>query len=448
LDEAVGELSLTTEPGHAVLLIDEVEYGRTPWSGTVRAGIHELELRRDGFQSLKETLRVSERGKTAIRRSFFSTLALTHTSVPTTAYVDGRRFCEPPCSRQVGWGEHSVEWKTGDRTVCAKSVRLSPESEETLSCVFKGHLQIEAPAFAELTVDDVEVPGTSRELELEAGDHRVACRVPLHRQFEAKGRIAPGSVSKFRCNTEPDFELDMVRIPAGWFLMGCDTGLGCGHWNSPARKFYLREFYIHRHPVTFAEYERCVESGVCPRPHVSDGLCFLNGENGILPSQFVNDDQPVVCVEWKDARRYCQWIRGDLPTQAEWEKAARGTDGRTYPWGDEEPSYSTTGTVRSEDWKTRIRRGPYPVCKFPDGNSPYGLCDMEGNVYQMGRDHVQKRSALESRNPMGIVDGISQAMGSSFLSHDTELVTYWSDWAVIDGGFGLIGFRCIRYESP
>ncbi|MEI8257275.1 MAG: formylglycine-generating enzyme family protein [Deltaproteobacteria bacterium] len=155
---------------------------------------------------------------------------------------------------------------------------------------------------------------------------------------------------------------DRVTIPAGEFVMGSDT-LG-ERDERPAHRVTLPAYAIDRTEVTRGSYQRCSRAGVC--------------EDAWIPMPTFRDPaQPVVAITWFAARNYCRWAGGRLPTEAEWEKAARGTDGRIYPWGNEPP------TPERAVYHLRMNVGhPAAVGTHPAGDSPYGLHDMAGNVWE------------------------------------------------------------------
>jgi formylglycine-generating enzyme required for sulfatase activity len=113
---------------------------------------------------------------------------------------------------------------------------------------------------------------------------------------------------------------EMAYVPAGEFIMGSDEGRAN---ERPAHTVYLDAFYIDKTEVTNAQYRKCVEAGACSQPYDTG---WYNDPN--------RAEHPVGWVDWNQANAYCQWAGKRLPTEAEWEKAARGTDGRTYPWGE------------------------------------------------------------------------------------------------------------------
>lgn len=181
----------------------------------------------------------------------------------------------------------------------------------------------------------------------------------------------------------------MVHVPAGEFRMGTTDGeqkLLVDTLNAqptgfvlekPAHTATVGEFWIDREPVTNAEYKKFLDAN--PTHPVPDtDLTQLKGwswDSTTRNFQAGRENLPVVLVDWNDANDFCKWAGGRLPTEAEWEKAARGTDGRMYPWGDTwDKSKTAYGESGSSD--------AVAVGSFPTGASPYGANDMVGNVWQ------------------------------------------------------------------
>jgi formylglycine-generating enzyme required for sulfatase activity len=234
-------------------------------------------------------------------------------------------------------------------------------------------------------------------------------------------------------------ELDpvpMVTIPAGEFLMGNAEGKGRDD-ERPQRSIYLDEFSIDQVEVTNERYMAFVKSIGHRTPPNPYGTGPLQSIKGI-------EQLPVVQTTWYDAKAYCSWAKKRLPTEAEWEKAARGTDGRLYPWGNEAPTAKRANFDREwEDEQTL-----HAVGSLPDGDSPYGVKDMAGNVREWISDwydaeyyqHAPKRNP-QGPDKKGVVRSIR---GGSWHSPASDITTS----ARGRGGFALqthgTGFRCVR----
>ncbi len=158
----------------------------------------------------------------------------------------------------------------------------------------------------------------------------------------------------------------MVFVPAGTFIMGSDIG---NPDEKPVHSVSLDDFYIDKYELTNRRYNKCVEAKVCaPANNAED--TNLNGAR-----------QPVVGLSWLDCMKFCRWEGKTIPTEAQWEKAARGTDGRNYPWGSDFDigKLSCFGAEDGFEYTA-------PVGSFPSGASPYGAMDMAGNVKEFTRD--------------------------------------------------------------
>ncbi len=202
----------------------------------------------------------------------------------------------------------------------------------------------------------------------------------------------------------------MVLVPGGPFRMGTDDG---DPDEGPAHEVSLSAFYIDVYPVTNARFAQFLNE---VRSHQDDaGHLYLGiGEDSpiqIVGGRYVVSDEeleshPVSHVSWYGAEAYCLWAGKRLPTEAEWEKAARGTDGRAYPWGNEEPTGRTGSAIKrsnSADYSTTTT----PVDQFPDGVSPFGCFDMAGNVLEWCADWFQAGYYVRSakQNPTGPAGG-------------------------------------------
>ena len=163
----------------------------------------------------------------------------------------------------------------------------------------------------------------------------------------------------------------MLLVPAGPFPMGADEG---GQLDErPAHTVTLAAYFLDRTEVTNAAYGRCVDVKAC-RPHEPKSA-RLNHFGDDRP--FRGPDQPISAVRWDDARAYCAWVGKRLPTEAEWEKAARGAEGRRFPWGAAFPTKERAVFASSRT---------QPVGSHPAGAGPYGHLDLAGNVWEWVED--------------------------------------------------------------
>lgn len=178
-------------------------------------------------------------------------------------------------------------------------------------------------------------------------------------------------------------EMEIIRIPAGEFLMGDDNSAFTPE--KPAHMVTLDAYWIDRYEVVNSQYRLCMEDEVCSEPK----NWWNNDLNG--------DDLPVT-VPWEDAQIYCQWIGGRLPTEAEWEKAARGTDGRLWPWGDEFVSDIANLSGDTDGYKALAPSGV-----MSGDVSPYGLYDTAGNAGEWVSDWFSPDyyTNSPSHNPTG-----------------------------------------------
>lgn len=227
---------------------------------------------------------------------------------------------------------------------------------------------------------------------------------------------------------EPTLEevVPMVAIPAGEFIMGGDF-----EDERPAHEISVEDFEIDVFEVTNEEFARFVEETghVTDAEKAGDSMTWRTYAEG-------KPQHPVVKASWNDAVAYCEWAGKRLPTEAEWEKAARGTDGLTYPWGDEwEPTKANT--------KEGGYRGTTIVGSFPEGASPYGVMDMAGNVAEWTADWYKAYPGSDFTSPY-FGEKYRVIRGGGWFS-DKELVRGSSRSASsVDLANDDVGFRCAR----
>jgi formylglycine-generating enzyme required for sulfatase activity len=168
-----------------------------------------------------------------------------------------------------------------------------------------------------------------------------------------------------------------AQVPAGDFLMGTEVG------DHQQREVWLDAYQIDVFEVTVEAYQRCVEAGACePSGAEEEDKYDTHYCNANFPDRA---QHPINCVNWFQANDYCTWRGGELPTEAQWLKAAQGTDGRPYPWGEEEPSCRYAVMLDGQD-QSCGGKSTWPVGIRPEGQSPYGVMDLSGSVSEWVRD--------------------------------------------------------------
>lgn len=224
--------------------------------------------------------------------------------------------------------------------------------------------------------------------------------------------------------------IEWVPLPGGTFLMGSSSGADN---EKPSHRVTVRPFQIAKTEVTRKQYKACVDAGFCQVP------------NCLWPPPTYPESEPVVCVDWKRVSQFLQWMGARLPTEAEWEYAARsGGKDQTYPWGDQ-PATCQRAVISSCE-----KRGPRPVCSKPQGHTEQGLCDMAGNAEEWVQDWYHPSyegapddgSAWESpATPERVGRGGSWRFGASEArasARDNMEPDYW---------LAYLGFRPVRKEE-
>lgn len=222
-------------------------------------------------------------------------------------------------------------------------------------------------------------------------------------------------------------------VPTGEFPMGSNNGTDD---EKPVHKVYLDAFWIDQTEVTNAMYAKCVaESDTCSPP---SAIRSEKRDSYYGNSEF--DNYPVVYVSWDQANAYCSWAERRLPTEAEWEKAARGTDGRTYPWGNESPAADLLNYNANVGDTTESG-------KYPDGLSIYYAYDMAGNVWEWVNDWYSETyyKSSPASNPMGAdTDVFRVYRGGSWNGNDSSVRSAYRYGSGPSGTSDELGFRCAR----
>ena len=238
----------------------------------------------------------------------------------------------------------------------------------------------------------------------------------------------------------------LIKIPAGEFWMGSPPGEGQDD-EHPQHKVYLSEYFIGKYEVTNEQYKKfCDATGYSRRSDPG----FKGMENYFI--EYPN--YPVVNVSWEDAAAYVTWAGLRLPTEAEWEKGARGADAREHPWGDEEPDEPNAGGFYRCNYAGTGDGYEYtaPVGSYDRGRSPYGCMDMAGNVWEWCGDWYDKnyyslgaardKGRAPDRNPQGPNSGASRVVrGGGWFGGSWHLRSARRRGLHPSVGFSTCGFR-------
>lgn len=225
---------------------------------------------------------------------------------------------------------------------------------------------------------------------------------------------------------------NFVYVPAGEFIMGKESDTPADY--APTHKVTLAGFWIHQAEVTNQQYAWCVEAGVCSAPNTEQGYPYWYAQ-----ADKIND--PVVGVTWSQAQQFCEYIEARLPTEAEWEKTARGTKDELYPWGTDQPSCSLLNFNNC-----LITPQPEKVRSYMEGASDYEALDLAGNVFEWVGDWYGENYYTESpaANPLGPAEGIYKVYrGGGFLSDELDVSATMRFFTEPVQHSADLGFRCV-----
>jgi len=218
----------------------------------------------------------------------------------------------------------------------------------------------------------------------------------------------------------------LVAVPGGPFIMGS------GNWNNPQHTVTLGDFWIYSTKVTNREYQQCVAASKCTLPDSMDNLGY---------NEFMQQNNPVTGVAYEQGAAYCGYAHGQLPTEAQWEKTARGSNGNIYPWGSGAPS----GNLLNYN---DIIRHTTNVINYPQGKSYYDALDMEGNVYEWVYDwydpfYYHTGPAQDPLGPDSAVNENRSVRSAGYRSNADQVVASTRYYKHPTDDASDLGFRCV-----
>lgn len=239
----------------------------------------------------------------------------------------------------------------------------------------------------------------------------------------------------------PIDEMPMQYIPSGEFTMGSlPTDMGVEEIEQPQHSVYLDGYWVDNHEVTRQQYGRCVEAGVC--------RSIVGSE---ADGSYHTDNLPMINTTWNDAKTYCEWAGRRLPTEAEWEKAARGKDKRIFPWGNQEPEMCNSGYMPNINYNSDEPRYLYWVEINYACSAPSGAIDMAGNVWEWVADYFDPGYYVVSpyTNPQGPNNGNKRVMrGGSWKTKNPIYLRTANRWGEVETYYSdSVGFRCALSDS-
>jgi len=252
--------------------------------------------------------------------------------------------------------------------------------------------------------------------------------------------------------------LVFIYIPAGWFTMGSEDSDAYDD-EKPEHRVYLDGYYISKYEVTNAQYCAFLNAyGNSYQGHecidLDDEDCQIYYSNGRYYVESGYENYPVIEVTWYGAKAFCEYYGWRLPTEAEWEKAARGTDKRKYPWGNRwRCGYCNFADVNTDcEWSDKNCDDGYkytaPVGSYPHGASPYGCMDMAGNVWEWCNDWYDEDYYENSpdHNPQGPSSGSYRVIRGGSWNRSASCIRCAARGGTPSGGWSDVGFRPVRDE--
>lgn len=449
-EKAAGTLSINTTPPGATVILGADSAGKTPLTLKVPTGKHEVTLSLTGYEDIPKVVTIEKDKTTEVTEEFkrqTGTISVDSTPAGASVYLDGSYKGQTPLElKYLALGTHAVRVEIENYADQEKSVDVKYKDTTKINFNLQplpGKLAVTStPQNASVSLDGKNAGKTPvYGFSVSPGSHSVSVSLSGYKTQAETVDILANQPKTLNFSLEPgattvplasgSVDADMALIYAGEFYMGSGDSDSMGQSDTtPKHKVYLAAYYIDKYEVTNAQYKECVDAGTCNKPQ---------------DTEWYNDSgkatHPVVYVDWNQANAYCTWAGKRLPTEAEWEKAARGESGTIWPWGNEFDCSKSCNSVSPCKQSSTCAVG-----SFPSDVLSYGVYDMAGNVWEWVSDWYDENYYKNSpaQNPKGPNDGKYRVLrGGSWSGYDMGL--FWGanrGRGVPTGRDGGNGFRC------
>ncbi len=416
-------LEVTTEPPGALVMIGGKVYGPSPQ--TIRGlspGPAYVIAEQEGYRQTYKQVEIPEEGEVSVAldlEPFTGKLSITSDPEGAEVVLNGEQVVgfTPLQQAKIPIGEHTYELRMANYEPIASEIAIEPDriySKSHILTPLKAELKVRSrPSGAEIRLnEELQEARTPAVFTLLPDTYAVSVYADGYISGEVVVELAPNSSVSKDITLEKGFvPRGMILVPEGEFVFGSDTGAPD---ERPMRKIHLPAFYIDKYEVTNAEYKKVV-----PTHEFQPG----------------NETMPVAGVSWQQASSYAAAVGKRLPTEMEWEKAARGTDGREWPWG------NTFEAKNCNHKENELRGALEKVGRHRLGASPYGCMDMAGNVYEWTADWYQAypgNSAIQT--DYGQVYRVLRGGSYTSPSYDVRTVRRYFD--KMNNTRADYGFRC------
>ncbi len=370
----------------------------------------------------------SEPDNTTISLPLLKELVTTVTGAPGMRVLDVPAIYSPEIFK-----DDTVQKNISDLLKIMDIVALPPAPTQDGATEYQAVFTAKAPekAYMYLVLDNTGV--TAADGQTLTGSIPPQSFAFAFNQFKQVTLVKTNTVMTFKDNP-------WVTIPAGRFVMGCaSSDTKCDSNELPRHDVDMTDYSILKNEVSNKQYKSCVDAGFCTRPQ------FLSSET--RSSYYENifyDDYPVVWVSWHQAASFCKWAGGSLPTEAQWEKAARGPypSESLYSWGDDAPTEALANRLGG------IQKDTNSASSYPSGDSRYGVSDLNGNVMEWTADWFDSTYYITSpgsspKGPKSSPTGQRTVRNGSFLSDETLIRSSKRAGVQPDTTQNDIGFRCV-----